>query len=172
MMTFRFATLVALSTAVVAPAQAQLCPVATTNEASWARHQSRDFGIEISGPTSFVPKDWPNRSDPSAPMFSLWANAATTLDFVGPKDRTAEQIRGVTGQGCVLTTAAGPVRLKMWRHVGVQYNGRDTTYFDAGAEIILAGRPPMFVKLTAHDSLTLLGNLQILQTLKPLKPEL
>ena len=167
--TFRIATLLAL--ALAATASAQPCPVATASMDGWVRHQNREFGLEILGPPSFAPKDWPNRLDPSIALFSLWANAATTVDFVGPTDRTAEHIRSVTGAGCVLTTAAGPVRLKMWRHLGVQYNGRDTTYFDAGGEITLLGRPPMFVGLSAHDSLTLLGSLQILQTLKPLTPE-
>ncbi len=170
-MILQIAALVAYFATDVTTVDTQPCPVAAISMATWVRHQNRDFGIEISGPPSFVPKDWPNRSDPSAILFSLWANAATTLDFVGPSDRTADQIRTIPGAGCVLTTAVGPVRLKLWRHVGVQYNGRDTTYFDAGGEVALPGRAPMFVKVTAHDSLTLLHNLQILQTLKSLKRE-
>ena len=102
-------------------------------------------------------------------MFSLWKSAATRLDFVGPTHRTAETVRLATGNECTMKTAAGSFALKVWRSIGVQFNGRDTTYFDAGGEITLPGRPRMYVKVTAHDSLTLLNNLQILQTLTLLK---
>ena len=95
------ATLVMLSAVAVARVDAQPCPVATASTATWVRHQNLDFGIEISGPPSFRPKEWANRSDSSAALFSLWANAATTLDFVGPKDRTADNISRITGPECV-----------------------------------------------------------------------
>ena len=89
---------------------------------------------------------------------------------MGSADRRAVNIAALRGPSCTINTAAGNFRLKTWRHIGMQHNGRDTTYFNAGGEIRLPDRPPMFVKLTAHDSVTLLGNLQMLQTLQLLKP--
>ena len=148
----------------------QSCPVAKASQAGWVRHESPEFGIAISGPPSFDQVDWASRSDSSSPLYSLWQDAATTVDFTGPTNWRAENIRAVTGPSCLMKTAAGTFRLKTWRHIGMQHNGRDTTYFNAGGEIKLAGRLPMFVKLTAHDSVDLLGNLQMLQTLRLLKP--
>lgn len=148
---------------------AQQCPVAKSSQAGWVRHESGEFGIEMHAPPSFRNVNWSSRSDSTSPLFSLWKNAATTVDFVGPTDRRAVNIGLAKGTVCVLKTAAGSVRLKVWRWIGTQYDGRDTTYFDAGGEITLHGRSRMFVKLTAHDSVTLLGNLEILQTLKLLK---
>lgn len=166
-----FATSAAPTSFAFATSYAQPCPVARARQSDWVRHESPEFGIAISGPPSFDQVDWASRSDPSSPLFSVWKNAATTIDFVGPTDRRAVNIIAVTGSSCLMKTAAGSFRLKMWRHIGRQYNGRDTTYFDAGGEIKLPGRRPMFVTLTAHDSVTLLGNLQMLQTLQLLKPD-
>lgn len=165
------ATLAAPTALAFATTHAQACPVAKASQADWVRHESPEFGIAISGPPSFDQVDWASRSDLSSPLFSLWKNAATTVDFVGPADRRAVNIIAVMGSSCLMKTAAGSFRLKMWRHIGRQYNGRDTTYFDAGGEIKLPGRRKMFVTLTAHDSVTLLGNLQMLQTLLLLKPD-
>ena len=165
------ATLATLSVFTFATTYSQSCPVAKASQSNWVNHESRKFGIAILGPPSFREIDWSNRSDSTSPLFSLWEDAATTLDFVGPTDGAAETIVRTTGTACVMKTAAGSFRLKMWRHIGVQYNGRDTTYFDAGGEIKLSGRRRIFVKLTAHDSVTLLGNLQILQTLRLLKSD-
>ena len=153
-----------------APTYGQRCPVANSSQAGWVRHESQEFGIAVLAPPSFDRMNWSSRSDSTSPLFSLWKNAATTVDFVGPTDRRAVNIGLAKGTACVLKTAAGSARLKMWRSIGGQYNGRDTTYFDAGGEITLPGRRRMFVKLSAHDSVTLLGNLQMLQTLKLLKP--
>ncbi len=164
------AALTALTVLAFATTDAQSCPVATARQTDWVRHESAEFGVAISGPPSFEQVDWASRSDSSSPLFSLWQDAVTTVDFVGPTDRRAVNIIAVTGSSCLMKTAAGSFRLKMYRHIGRQYNGRHTTYFDAGGEIKLPGRRPMFVKLTAHDSVTLLGNLQMLQTLKLLKP--
>ena len=88
------------------------------------------------------------------------------MEFVGPTDRRAVDVGRAEGTACVLKTAAGSLRLRLWRWIGTQYDGRDTTYFSAGAEITLPGQTRMFVKLAAHYSVTLLGNLQILQTLQ------
>lgn len=162
----------ALLTAVSASTtHGQRCPVATLNQTDWVRHESLELGVEMLAPPSFRNVNWSSRSDSTSPApFSLWKNAATTVDFVGPTDRRAVNIGLAKGTACVLKTASGSVRLKMWRSIGGQYNGRDTTYFDAGGEITLPGRPRMFVQLSAHDSVTLLGNIQMLQTLKLLKP--
>ncbi|MEP6779271.1 MAG: hypothetical protein ABJC26_05220 [Gemmatimonadaceae bacterium] len=147
----------------------QPCPVATSSQSGWVRHESREFGIEMLAPLSFDRMNWSSRSDSTSLLFSLWKDAATTVDFAGPTHRIAKYVGSAKGTACVLKTAAGSLRLKVWRWIGGQYDGRDTTYFDAGGEITLPGRPRMFVKLTAHDSLTLLVNLQMLQTLKVLK---
>ena len=167
----RLYTSAALLTALsVATVHAQRCPVANSSQTGWVRQESREFGIEMLAPPSFDRMNWSSRSDSTSPLFSLWKNAATTVDFVGPTDMRADNIGRAKGTACVLKTAAGSLRLQVWRWIGVQYDGRDTTYFSAGGEVTLPGRPRMFVKLTAHDSLTLLGNLQMLQTLKLLKP--
>ena len=148
----------------------QACPVATLSQSDWVRHESREFGIEILAPPSFDRPNWSSRSDTTtrAP-FSLWKSAVTRVDFGDPTSMMVASVGRAIGPECILNTAAGSLRLKIWRWIGRQYNGRDTTYFDAGGEITLPGRPRIFVKLAAHDSVTLLGNLQILQTLKVLK---
>jgi len=165
-----FATFAAPTSFAFATTYAQPCPVAKAKQSDWVRHESTEFGVAISGPPSFEQVDWASRSDPTSPLFSLWKNAATTVEIVSPTDRRAVNSGLVKGASCVLKSAAGTFRLKLWRSIGVQYNGRDTTYFDAGGEVRLPGRPPMFVIVSAHDSVTLLGNLQMLQTLKLLKP--
>jgi hypothetical protein len=165
----RYASVALLSALGADTVRGQPCPVAQLSQAGWVRHQSRDFGIEMLAPPSFDRKNWSSRSDSTSALFSLWKDAATTVDFAGPAHWISGRVREATGTACVLKTAAGSLRLKVWRWIGGQSNGRDTTYFDAGGDITLPGRPRMFVKLTAHDSVTLLGNLQMLQTLKLLK---
>ena len=148
----------------------QRCPVAKSSQTDWVRHESRAFGVEILAPPSFHQVNWSSRSDSTSALFSLWKNAATMMDFAGSTHDIAAKVTSAKGITCVLKTTAGSLRLKVWRWIGTQYDGRDTTYFDAGGEITLPGRPRMFVQLSAHDSVTLLGNLQMLQTLKLLKP--
>ena len=168
---FRLHASAALLTALsAATAYGQPCPVANSSQTGWVRHESREFGIEMLAPPSFDRMNWSNRSDTtSSPPFSLWKNAVTTVNIAGPTNMLVDNVGRAKGTACVLKTVAGSLRLKMWRLIGAQHNGRDTTYFSAGGEITLPGRPRMVVKLTAHDSVTLLGNLQMLQTLKLFK---
>lgn len=168
-MNLRLTAVAVLSIFNFAILSAQACPVATSSQSDWVRHESWEFGFEISGPPSFERINLSSRSDSTSSAFSLWKNAATRVDFVGPTHASADGIRRATGTACTLKTAAGSFQLIIRRSIGVQYNGRDTTYFHAGGEISLPLGRRMLVELTAHDSLALLGNLQVLQTLRLLK---
>lgn len=148
-------------------AQAQACPVAHASETGWVTHQSSEFDIEIRSPTSFRKMNWSSRSDSSTALFSVWKDAATTLDFAGAGHRIAANVNAAKGKSCALKTAAGDFTLTVLRWTGGQSNGRDTTYFDAVGQFRIPGHSAMFIKLTAHDSLTLLESIQILQTLRP-----
>lgn len=164
---FALVALIAIATATTATAQS--CPDATASRLPWLEHEGRAFGLAIRAPLSFRPKRWENRSDTTSLEFSLWENAVTTIDFSDPTHWLARDVTRAQGDSCTLGTRAGAVRRKLWRITAVLPGPRDTTYFRAGGELRLPKHPRVLVLVTAGDSLALLRNLQILQTLRPLE---
>lgn len=148
---------------------AQPCPVAKLNPTSWVRHQSADFGIELLAAPVFRAVEWSSRSDSTSLRFSLWQDASTRIEFLGSTHWSAKTVTKARGPSCTVRTSAADVRLKIWRSVGGLPDGRDTTYFNAGGDLVLPGKPRMIVWLHAHDSVTLLSQLQMFQTLRLLK---
>lgn len=102
--------------------------------------------------------------------FAVWKDAATRLEFHSPASHEGTQILQASGTACILKTEAGSLRLRIWRSIGYQYTGRDTTYFNASGELRQRGRPYVVLHTIAHDSVGLLENLQILQTMRRPKP--
>lgn len=157
---------------------AQPCPTATVARTWWGHHADTRYAVEIWAPRSYRTVNFNNRvsNNPSPadtiPLpFAVWKNAATRLEFHSPTSYEAAAVLRFTGSICTLKTEAGDLRLMIWRSIGKQYTGRDTTYFNASGEIRQPGLPNVVVHLIAHDSLGLLDNLQILQTLRRPKPD-
>jgi hypothetical protein len=146
------------------------CPKATSSTAVWPSLENEDYGIAISAPLSYRRINFASRSDTTiASPFSLWKNAVTRVDFFSHRSYDADTVRDPAGHACVLRTEIGDLRVVIWRSIGKLYDGRDTTHFNARSEIRRAGKAIAVIRLSSLDSLTLLDNLQILQTIRRLK---
>lgn len=169
---------ITVSPAVASQLYAQECPTATAARTGWSRHADARYAVEISAPSSYRTVNFNRRGSNydslagSIPQpFAVWKTAATRLEFHSPTSYEAEAVLRFTGPIWTLKTEAGNLQLMIWRSIGKQYTGRDTTYFNASGEIRQPGLPHVVVHLIAHDSVGLLENLQILQTLRRPKPD-
>ena len=153
-----------------AGAQVVPCPVPPEPSAPWMLHKSPEFGIAISAPIEFERKNFSSRSDSTHPRFSLWKTAVTTVDIVDASSWEAEPVIQTKHRSCVLRTRTGDVQVLLWRQPGQIRSGGDTLfYFEAGTVITVPGRRPFVARFSASDSVKLLGVLQILRTVEPLK---
>jgi hypothetical protein len=155
----------------------QPCPTATASTFWWIRHSDYRYAVEISAPRTYRTVNTNRQGsnyhspDDSLPLpFFVWRDAATRLEFHDPMSYDATAVLRFTGPTCILTTESGDLRLMIWRSIGKQYTGRDTTYFNASGELRQPGLPHVVVHTIAHDSVGLLENLQILQTMRRPKP--
>ncbi len=154
----------------------QPCPAATAPRFWWGRHTGEGYAIEIRAPRSFTTINYSRRgsnlngaADTIPFPFVVSKTAVTRLGFYSPTAREVLAIRNVTGRTCMLQTAAGELRLIIWRRKDYLHDGRDTTHFNAWGDIRNPGMPHVVVHVTARDSLGLLENLQVLQTMRRLK---